>query len=203
MDRDRDIDWISAELSGAVAERAPAHLRCEIDAMSQRVRRPVPSRRVLIGATGLVAVLVIGLGLVLGLPGGSPAGPTVAQVAAVGAEPISYAPPPHNASTPHQTTQYARFAQVRFPGGLGIWNFEGWRIARLDGRRILTIYYAHGDDEISYSVAATPALAGQKSGFSAFRLGARTVVSWRESDHSCLLSSTSLPRAMLLATAHS
>jgi hypothetical protein len=203
MDLDRDIAWITSELVAGTGERAPRHLRSEIDAMSKQARRPRPARRMLIPAGGLIVAVLVALGLVLGLSGQSPEGPTVAQAAAVGAQPISYSPPPAATATPGQTRRYARFAQVRFPPGLGPWNFEGWRIARLDGRRILTIYYAHGDDEISYSVAATPVLEGQRSGFATFALAGRTVVSWRESDHSCLLSSASLPRAMLLAIARS
>lgn len=201
MHDDRDIDWIALELSGAAAgERAPQHLRRRIDAMSRRRRRPL---RVLVPAGGLIVASAIALGLWLGLPGDRPGGPTLAQAAAVGAQPISYSPPPRQTSTPGETQRYARFAQVRFPPGLRGWHFEGWRIARLNGRRILTIYYDRGDDEVSYSVAATPVLRGQRPGFDSFALAGRTVVSWRESAHSCLLSSADLPRAALMAIARS
>ncbi len=208
MADDPDLDWITSELRGAAhGERAPTHLRLRLDAMGQsaaatgRPPRRATRRRVLISLTGLLAAAAIAVALVL--PGGAPGGPTVAQAAAVGIQPLTYSPPPAQAYRAAQTKRYARFAAVRFPRGLGIWNFESWRIARLAGRRILTLYYAHGDDQISYSVAASPVLSGQRPGFSSFRLEGRTVVSWRESNHSCLLSSAQLPRTMLLALARS
>jgi hypothetical protein len=216
MADDPDLAWIIDRLArSAVTERAPAQLRRAIAATDPtdpteptdptlqrlRLRRSGPVAG-LLGAVGLLAGLAIVLALVLER-GGTPDGPTVDQAAAVGAQPISYSPPPSRASTARQVMAYARFADSRIPRGLDIWDFEGWRIARLDGRRILTIYYAHGDDEISYSVAARPRLSDQRAGFTSFHLDGRTVISWSLAGRSCVLSSAALSRAMLLAIAHS
>ncbi len=202
MADDPDLEWITDLLARTAAgDRAPIHLRRAVDAIAPRAsRRPPPGAGWVLAAVGLLAGVAIVLALVRS---GTPDGPTVAQVAEVGIQPISYSPPPSRASTAPQTMAYARFADVGIPRGLDIWDFEGWRIARLDGRRILTIYYAHGDDEISFSVAAVPQLGDQASGFTSFRLDGRTVVSWSASDHSCVLSSAALSRTDLLAIARS
>jgi hypothetical protein len=201
-------DWITTELRrAAVTERAPTHLRLAIDELSQahgRAGSRRPSRRLmLIPGAGLVAAIVLALLLVL--PGGTPGGPTVAQAAALGAQPISWSPPAYGTASDDLTTEYARFADVRFPKQLdgGRWTFETWRIASLDGHRILTIYYSRGAETLAYSVAATPKLRGQGSGFATFTLNGRAVVSWQESNHSCLLSSANVSRTALLALARS
>jgi hypothetical protein len=201
-------DWIATELRrAAVTERAPSHLRLQIDEMSrahsQPTRRRSSRRLLLIPAAGVIAAIVLALLLVL--PGGTPGGPTVAQAAAIGAEPVSWSPPAQGISGTSVTEEYARFADIKFPTRLenGAWTFQTWRISELDGRRILTIYYSHGAQAISYSIAATPRLRGQKDGFTGFKLNGRTVVSWQETNHSCLLSSATVSRATLLALARS
>ena len=197
-------DWITAELRRtALTERAPIQLRLHIDEMSrQRSARPV-RRIVLIPAVGMLAAIVLTLLLVL--PGGTPGGPTVAQAAALSAQPIKWSPPAPGTSGRSLAKAYARFADVRFPRGLegGGWMVETWRISSLDGRRILTIYYSRGSQIVSYSIAAAPKLAGQKAGFSTFTVTGHAVVSWQESNHSCLLSSAKSSRSALLALARS
>jgi hypothetical protein len=201
-------DWIATELRrAAVTERAPAHLRLQLDEMSrahsQNARRRPSRRLALIPAVGVIAAIVIALLLVL--PSGTPGGPTVAQAAALGAEPISWSPPAQGLSGSAVTEEYARFADVRFPTRLegGAWTFQTWRISRLDGRRILTVYYSHAGRSLSYSIAAAPRLRGQKAGFTGFTQNGRAVVSWQETGHSCLLSSADVPRTTLLALARS
>ena len=197
-------DWITAELRRtALTERAPIHLRLHIDEMSRSRSGRSARRRVLIPAAGVLAA--IALTLLLVLPGGTPGGPTVAQAAALSAQPIQWSAPAPGTSGRSLAKAYARFADVRVPQGLEIarWKVETWRISSLDGRRILTIYYSRGSQIVSYSIAATPTLAGQKAGFSTFTVTGHAVVSWQESNHSCLLSSPSSSRSALLALARS
>jgi hypothetical protein len=204
MAEEQHPDWITAELRrAAVTERAPTHLRLRIDEMSRgRSRRPA-RRRVLIPAAVVIAAIVI-VGLLV-LPGGTPGGPTVAQAAALGAQPIKWSPPATATTGRNLTRAYARFADVRFPSGLvgGRWTFETWRITSLDGRRILTVYYSRNGQSIAYSIAASPTLRGQKPGFSRFTVTGRVVVSWQESNHSCLLSSADTSGSTLLSLARS
>jgi hypothetical protein len=206
MAHDQPPDWIAAELRrAAVTERAPAQLRRRVEQLSRPQRRGPSRRLALAGATGLLAAAVAVLALVLGggTPGGLLGGPTVAQAAGVGAQPIIYSPPAGSSAALAQA--YAGFGNVRIPGALdhGAWSFAAWRVARLDGRRILTIYYTRGSQELAYVVAASPRLRGQKSGFTSFVADERTVVSWQESNHSCLLSSAQVPRPTLVALARS
>jgi hypothetical protein len=158
---------------------------------------------VLIPAAGVLAAIVLALLLVL--PGGAPGGPTVAQAAALGAQPVKLSPPAHGTTGRTLSEAYASFPGVRFPKGLnsGGWHFQTWRVTSLDGRRILTIYYSHGSQTVSYSIAAAPTLRGQKSGFSTFTVTRRAVVSWQESNHSCLLSGQNTSRSTLLQLARS
>ena len=194
-------DWITAELRRAAAtERAPTDLRLAIDALSQGARRRPgrrPARRwVLVPAAGLLAAVAVVLALVL--PGGAGA-PTVAQAAAL----VSHTSP---GPVPAAAAPYSGdFVGVRFPGALtgGTWRLTGYRSERLDGRRLLVLSYRRGTQRLVYAVATAPLLSGQRTGYTSFSQQGHTVVSWREADHSCLLTSANVSSAELLGVARS
>jgi hypothetical protein len=198
-------DWIVTELRrAAVSERAPARLREEIDAMS---RRPERARRrtrrwALVPAVGALAAVI--LALVFALPGGA-GGPTVAQAAVAATQGGWWSynqPKPGDAGT----AEYASFADVRLPSDLTgdkTWKFSGEHVETIDGHKLLDLFYVRGKRLLVYAIAAKPLLRGQQGGFRSLRPGGRTVVSWQESGHSCLLISETASAATLLSLARS
>ena len=209
MADEQDSGWITTELRrSAVSERAPSHLRRQLDEVSARAgrrrTRPRAFRRLtLLPAAGVLAAIIVALVLVLG--GGTSVSPAIARAAAIGAR---AALPPATLSPGAEQSQgvipiYStggHFPDWRSNGG---WHEEGFGLDHLDGRALVTVDYAHGRQLVAYSIAEAPVLAGQRAGFSSFTLGHRTVVSWTEAGQSCLLSSVNVPRATLLKLARS
>jgi hypothetical protein len=175
--------------SARASERAPEDLRARIEA----ARRPATRRR--LGWSGALAgaVAAVALALVLVLPASAP---SLAQATAVASRGAVQAAPAPDPDAPH--VQLGRNVEdVYFPN----WTSTGWRAIgqRTDtvgGRRMVTVYYAWQGNELAYTIVAAPALAQPAAPVSyvgglalrTLTVNGRLVVTWRRSDHTCILS---------------
>ena len=192
----------------AAAVPAPDRLRARVEA-ARRGRLPVPRRRLGIATAVALAAGVV-LGVVLSLPSGSPGAPSVVEAAALTAR-APTAPAP--ARDPRQPALLqARSDGVAFPdwGATLAWPSSGVRTDTLSGRTATTVFYRRGGRRVGYTIVSGRALARPAGArrsrydgveFRDFRLGARTVVTWRRQGHTCVLSGVGVPRRVLLLLA--
>src|SRR5205823_14521032 len=129
-------------------------------------------------------------------PGNVPGGPTVVQAAQLASRPPQ-APAHHDPA--NRSLLQASVEGVPFPN----WEYSlrwlavGQRSDRLHGRRVTTVYYTRGPlrvadsiiagDFVGPPVATTPEIRGDTV-FRYFRVAGRTIVTWRRSDHTCVLT---------------
>jgi hypothetical protein len=195
----------------ARTERAPAALRMRIDALQREHdrererRRTRPRRRLAYGGSFAVALAALIVALALVLPGGSPGGPTIAQAAAIGARAQTGGVPAVDPAAPNRFLA-VKVGSLQFPNWQyenGVWRAVGTRVDRLGSHRVVTVYYKHGTTKIAYSIVSVPALAGQQPGYYTFTQNGRTVVTWHEDGHSCVLSGVKITRAQLSQLAKS
>jgi hypothetical protein len=190
-------------------DRAPAALRARIEAA-----RPSPASRARwrVGYGGALAgaLAVIVLALVLVLPAGSPGGPSLGQAAGL-AELGATSPAPGFDPKAPMTKLAKSIEDLYFPnlqGQFG-WHAVGQRSDRIDGRLVLTMFYASNQHRVAYTIVGTPSL-GVSGGtvetihgtqFRTLRVRGRLVVTWRRSNHTCVLSGpgVSASRLRLLA----
>jgi hypothetical protein len=186
-------------------DRAPAALRARIEAA-----RPSPAsrarRRVGYGGALAGALAVVVLALVLILPAGTPGAPSLGQAAGL-AGLSATAPAPGLDPRAPNTKLATRIEDLYFPNWQGKFNWRavGWRSDRINGRLALTMYYTGRQHRVAYTIVGAPTL-GMPSGsaqtihgvqFQTVRIGGRTVVTWRESNHTCLLSGPGVPASVL------
>jgi anti-sigma factor RsiW len=176
-------------------DRAPGHLRARIEAASGPVRQSRPPMRIALAG----AVAAVALVLALLLPSGTPGGPSVSQAAALGARGATMAAPAAEPSNPGRLR--SAVGALHFPnwGSTLGWQATGQRQDRLDGRRITTVYYATASHTVAYSIVSGPLLRRPQGHYDiqSFRLGDRTVVTWREAGHTCVLSAAGLSERVL------
>jgi anti-sigma factor RsiW len=193
------------------SDRAPAALRERIESDRERARSkrrgaalgrgrrwlaPWPAA----GLSGAVAAVVAAVVVFAGGSGSL----TVAAAARVAERGPAHAAPaadPGNAEF-----LAAHVGTVRFPASLGSYDVAGERTDRLDGRRIVTVYYGDRGVSVSYTVLAQPALP-QKFNHVAEpgsvwyfvgRLHGRAAIVWRNDGHTCIISSSRLSSQALL-----
>ena len=186
-------------------DRAPASLRARIEATRPSARTRV-RRRAGHGAGLAAALAVIVLALVLVLPAGTPGAPSVGQAAALGALAAGAPAPPPDPSAP-----WARLGRsvgdVYFPNwALRFhWRAVGERTDHIGGRLAVTVFYAWRGSRVAYTIVAAPALKApvaqgtllNGTEFQTLRLSRRTVVTWRRSGQTCVLSAVKVPAAAL------
>mgnify|MGYP007135466244 CR=1 FL=1 len=200
-DGERRVVELLHELRG---DRAPAGLRARIDA--QRPSRAARARSRVVYGGGLVGALAaVLLALVLILPGGTPGAPSVSQAAALATRgSTAPAPPPD----PHAPAAKLKMdvQEVYFPNWIGRgWRAVGQRADRIDGRLALTVYYAWEGHRVAYTIVSAPALQQPAASVTTLhntvlrtlRIGGRWVVTWRRSNHTCVLSVAGVPPAQL------
>jgi hypothetical protein len=180
----------------AATERAPAELRERLE--RQRLDRQRGGGRARSGRglpalgarawSGVVAIAVVAVvAAVLLIPGGTPGSPSIAAAAALAARGPTLNPP-----EPEPTRTYlltARVEDLHFPNWQEQqqgWDAVGARTDRLGNRDVTTVYYRRGDQKIAYSIVSTPELP--TTGVKTFMQNGRTVFTWRESGHTCVLS---------------
>ena len=195
------------------SDRAPMALRERIEASrrtpagrSSAWRSSVWRRSPLGAAAGVAAIVAVAIVLALALPG-SPGSPSVAQAAALGATgPTLPAPEPPQAGASRLGVAVGRLHFPNWGATIG-WRAVGQRRDRLDGRSVLTVYYAKAGHTVAYSIVSGSPLAeplGTSTSsatylFQTFRVRGRNVVTWREDGHTCLLSAAGLPQQVLAA----
>jgi hypothetical protein len=185
--------------------RAPASLRARIEAS-----RPGPAtaarRRLVYGGSLAGALAAVVLALVLVLPGGTPGAPSLSQAAGLAALGSSAPAPAPDAGAPN--VKLGRNVQdVYFPNWSSNfhWRAVGQRSDHVKGRLAVTVYYKWHDDEIAYTIVASPPLAAPGANVTTLngtqlrtlKLGGRLVVTWHRAGHTCVLSGTTTPAQVL------
>jgi anti-sigma factor RsiW len=173
-------------------EPAPDSLR---EAVEPR-RRGAPARRRWTPRLALVGAVAVAAAVVAVLLSGGPAGPTVAEAAAVAEQPPSGpAPRPVGA----EGTQLALDVEgVVFPDFLESygWKAVGVRHDEIDGRDATTVFYEKGGRRIAYMIVAGSGLDRPSGAPSTTRNGiqlqtlevnGQPVVTWRRLGRTCIL----------------
>jgi anti-sigma factor RsiW len=204
-----------AVTSAAEATGAPLALKTRVEELGAgRGRRKADKRstvRTRLGgmrwpAAGLAAGAIAATLAVVMVIGG---GPGIEDVAAAADRPprAAVAPVPATAKLLKE-----RVADVRFPNYAGKfgWKAVGTRMDEIEGRATRTVFYEKDGRRIAYTVVSGAALdqpdAADKATVEgtvirALRAEGREVVTWRRRGHTCVLSSTDVPRKELLALA--
>jgi hypothetical protein len=201
VDRTPELAALLAEQERAVAilqaarPVAPDALRSRLAHAAPTARRPRPNFGLLAAAAGVIALAVVAL-----LPGsGGPSVARAAQLASLG--PTGGAPVVDAA---HPDTLRDSVSGVAYPYWQDAFGFtaSGTRTDRLDGRLVMTVYYAPDADPTparttGYTIvsgAALPQPGGAHvlrrhgTDFLSLKEGSRTVLTWRRDGHTCVLS---------------
>ncbi len=188
----------------AATERAPAELRERLERQRLDRRRGGGRARSgrglpVLGArawSGVAAIAVAAVVAVLLIPGGAPGSPSISAAAALAAR-----GPTLNAPEPEATRTYlltARVEDLHFPNWQEQkqgWVAVGARTDQLGNRDVTTVFYKRGDQKIAYSIVSTPELP--TTGVKSFMQNGRTVFTWRESGHTCVLSGVGVSEATM------
>lgn len=194
-------------------DRAPEQLRQRLAAAAPPPRKDRPWLRTRwhVNLPGLVAGMasaaVIVLAVVLLAPGGTPGAPSISQAAALATR-GSTAPAP--AAVPGARLN-VDVQNLYFPD----WSSSGYRAIgqrtdRIDGRFASTVYYSWHGHRVAYTILSAPALRQPAASvttvngtvFRTLRIEGRYVVTWRRSNHTCVLSVAGTPPVQLAAELH-
>jgi hypothetical protein len=173
----------------AAAVPAPPSLRARVGAAAAPRRRPV------VAALGLAGAAAAALVALLVLPGSAPEAPSVAQAASLAARGPTGGPPPRYDDAPLLDRQIGGIRFPRWEERFG-WRASGVRADRLGGRAATTVYYRSEGGRLGYTIVDGAPLAapdGRRTvrdgvEFRSLRSGGRTVVTWRQKGHTCVLS---------------
>ncbi len=212
-DRERSVVALLHE--ARARDRAPAALRERIDragaAHSRARRKPAPINRLL---GGLVATAVVVIALVLLLPAGTPGAPSVSQAAALATRGATAPAPgadPDNPGKIGTDVENLYFPDWSSENG---WKAVGERRDHINGRPATTVFYRKGAATVAYTIVGAPALK-VPAGIATWRHGVeyrtlvldrRLVVTWRNDNHTCVLSAAGasvLPPTLVALAAHS
>jgi hypothetical protein len=193
---ERERDVVSQLRATNASVRAPESLRAAIERArpSARVRT---RRAVLYGGALAGALAVLVLALVLVLPGGSPGAPSVSEAAALAARGASAPAPSPDPSNP-AVKLAVKLESIYFPNwarSFG-WRATGARQDTIGGHRAVTVYYEWRGKRLAYTIVSTPALAQPAASLATVNgivlrtltVNGRTVVTWRRTGHTCVLS---------------
>ncbi|HEY2767120.1 MAG TPA: hypothetical protein VGI76_02615 [Solirubrobacteraceae bacterium] len=207
-----------AHMRALESVRAPDALRSSIAQMTdEAAARPQrrlapgvpnwhPLRLRLAGAGALAAAAVAVLAIVLGSGGTS--SPTVLQASRVALAPAELASPAENPRDRSKLESSVEGLSYPYWGGRRGWPAAGARRDRLDGRTVTTVFYvAHSGARVGYTIVAGHPLPEPSTGTVIERGGVRfrvlssagaTILTWRESGHTCILAGRGVPaRAMV------
>jgi hypothetical protein len=177
-------------------DRAPASLRARIEAARpSRARRA--RRRFAFAGSVAVGLAVLVTALVLILPAGTPAAPSVSQAAGLAALGPAAPKPAPNPTDPGSELNLD-VGEVYFPNwaqNLG-WDPIGSRTDTINGRTAVTVYYEWKGKQVAYTIVEAPALkapdvepvvvAGTE--FRTLEVGGRVIITWERNNHTCVLS---------------
>jgi hypothetical protein len=202
---DRAQDERARELIRAAAVPAPARLRARVDALRAQAAPRARRRRRLAAVGAAAAAGATALVLALTLPGDVPGGPTIVQAAALSGRPATQAAPPPWPGDPSRLS--AAVEGVAFPDWGAIrWPATGVRTDVLGDRRVVTVFYARGPAVVGYQIVSGQRLPPPVSTdqeiigetlYRTFRAGGRTIVTWVEGDHTCVVSGRGVPAEVL------
>jgi len=199
-----------AALHATRADRAPERLRARIEAQRRAAERTrggwlVGRGRLAYGGTAAV-LAAVAVAIALLLPGGTPGGPSVSQAAALALRGSAASAPLPDPKHP-QAKLSQDVQDVYFPNWSDPFHYRavGMRTDRFDGRQAVTVYYAHGPQQIAYTILAVPALTRpgtpihlvNGTALQALKIGNRLVVTWRRTGHTCVLSGVGVSWAEL------
>ena len=193
-------------IRGASGERAPTVLRARLElARDPDPRRRLPRFTTATAATAAVAVAAFAAAVVVTIGGGA-AAPTVATAASLATRaPVSVA---GAAPNDHGVVPGVRAAGISFPDWGLSFGFEavGVRRDHLGDRLATTVFYARGDQQIAYTIMSGPPLSAgaalHESVWGGVRIGSflsqgRVVITWLRNGHTCVLSGSGAPAALL------
>jgi hypothetical protein len=175
---------------------APTALRSRIEA--SRPSRPARARRRMIYGGSLAGALaILALGLALVLPGGTPGAPSVSQAAGLAVLGASTGAPAPEQNAPGRLE--TTIEGLYFPNWATRlhWRASGQRSDRINGRYAVTVYYDAGNRRVAYTIVGAPVLEEPASAsvaneggvqYRSFTMNGRTVVTWRQAGHTCILS---------------
>lgn len=185
----------------AATERAPARLRERLE--RQRIEGrpsrsgwgfPALGSRAWSGLAAAVLAAVVAAALLI--PGGTPGAPSISAAASLASRGSTLTAPGPDPTAPYLLS--ARVENLHFPNweeqSAG-WVAVGARVDRLGNRDVTTVYYQRGHHTVAYSIVSTPELAS--TGVRTFMHNGRTVFTWRENGHTCLLSGVGVPASTL------
>jgi hypothetical protein len=172
-------------------------------------QRRAPRRRRLGAAIALAGAAAVAVLAFVVLPGGAEA-PSVAEAAALSSRGPTGGPPPRYDGVALLDRQIGGIWFPRWQERFG-WRASGVREDRLGGRRTSTVYYANKGRRIAYTIVDGPSLAHppgavtRRAGvaFRSLRSDARTVVTWRQNGHTCILSAASVGSPAMIRLAAS
>jgi hypothetical protein len=188
-------------IRGAAAEvHAPLALRERLEADRARLARPRARRRwfsvALAGAVVAAALLAV---IFTG-----PAGPTLDEAAAFGAQPPTGPPPAAEGKLLAAAQDGVAFPEWAAKFG---WKTSGIRKGEIDGRDAATVYYEKEGKTLAYTIVGGDALdvpddarsvTVEGTPINLFRTSdGRPAATWEREGHTCVLAGTGVPDAKL------
>jgi anti-sigma factor RsiW len=178
-------------------DRAPERLRARIEADRGRAARPSRRARLRYGGALATALAAVALAFVLILPAGTLLAPSVSQAAALASRGVTAAAPVADPGDPLRLG--ADIEDVYFPNWAAShgWKAVGRRFDRINGRPAMTVFYERDGVQIAYTIVGAPALKvpparkvtwSHNVQYVILTLGGRQVVTWRNNNHTCVLS---------------
>lgn len=191
---------VAAVRALARTEHAPLTLRVEHRAL---IARPTARRMPTLGP-GLagVASAIGAVAVTLAALTGGQAALTVAQAATIAVRPATAPvakPPDDQVTLPRLGVGGVPFPYWEDHFG---WRAAGTRTDRLDGRRLTTVFYRRGTQQVAYTIVSGGALLPAAGARIAVRAGTtltisttagRRVVTWLRRGHTCVLSGRDVP----------
>lgn len=195
-ERERVI--VRALHDAAATERAPVRLREQIEAGRARGRRPagvIPA----LGAAAVTLAVIVAVSVLLIIPGGTPGAPSIASAATLATRGADLPAPATDPSAVYRLK--AKVGSLHFPNWQENpgWRAVGSRTDRLGDRDVTTVYYRRDGTTIAYSIVSSPTLPATR--WTTFTLHGRTVFTWWQRDHTCMLSGTGVDGATLQSLA--
>jgi len=208
----REVMVVAAVRRARATDRAPERLRRQIEGQRHAATRPGLRLRLgfssrigfsaVLAAAAAAAIAVV----TLALPSGTPGSPSIAQAESLALRGPTQPPPGLDPRNPRG--MLARGVQdIYFPN----WSTRfGWRAtgARRDvlgGRPAITVYYSARGKLLAYTILGRPALSQPNASsrvlngvdLRTLRVNGRTVVTWRRSGHTCVISASGVPASVL------
>ena len=208
-----------ALIAAAMADvHAPQSLRESIERDRERAgaRDGAPfwrRHRLRLAAAGAAAAALAVVAITLGT-GGNEAEPSLTEVyEAARLDPATAAPRPLGGEPPVLDVKVGNLVFPDWERSFG-WKAVGRRLDELSGRAVTTVFYRNPDGaRLGYAVVAGDALGGDPPGrevrrsgktYSVARTGDRTIVTWTQQGHTCVIVAPSaVPQARLVDLAAS